>query len=260
MRLDNILVLKGLFKSRNKSQEAIKNGIVFCDGKQIKKPSFEVSLDTDIKIDGEVLPYVSRAGLKLEKAVTVFNLNFHNKVMLDIGSSTGGFTDCAIQKGVNKVVAVDVGSNVMEETLRCHEKVELYEQTDIRELDLNIANQCQIATIDVSFISVLKILPTLATFENIEEIMCLIKPQFECGKALADKYKGVILDKSVHKEVISNIIYEFKNYGYACIGLDYSPIKGGSGNIEYLAYFKKNKISKLVNIKSVVDKAFLEIK
>lgn len=256
MRLDNELVIRKLFATRNKSQEAIRSGIVFCDGKSITKPAFEVNANTKIEIVGEKLKYVSRAGLKLEKAIEVFNLSLNNKTMLDIGSSTGGFTDCAIQKAIKKVIAVDVGTDVMDSVLRANEKVELYENTDIREMDTGLLKNVNLATIDVSFISVTKIIDIFAHLPNLKEVMCLIKPQFECGKTIADKYRGVVLDKQVHYSVISDIISAFKQLGFNLIGLSPSPIKGGSGNIEYISYFRNDKISKLINIKDIINTAF----
>ena len=256
MRLDNELVLRKLFETRNKSQEAIRSGIVFCDGKSITKPAFDVSESTKIEIIGEKLKYVSRAGLKLEKAIEVFNLNLVNKVMLDIGSSTGGFTDCALQKKAKKVIAVDVGTDVMDKTLRENPNVDLYENTDIRNIDINILKEVNIATIDVSFISVTKIIDIFKSAPNITTIMCLIKPQFECGKQIADKYRGVVLDKQVHYSVICDINTAFKQIGFSMLGLAPSPIKGGSGNIEYISLFKSDQIGKLINIKDVINNAF----
>ena len=256
MRLDNELVIRKLFDTRNKSQEAIRSGIVFCDGKNVTKPAFEVTCDTKIEIMGEKLKYVSRAGLKLEKAIEVFNLNLTNKIMLDIGSSTGGFTDCAIQKGIRKVIAVDVGTDVMNSALRQNEKVELFENTDIREMDKIKLQTVNLATIDVSFISVTKIIEIFKDLPNIKEVMCLIKPQFECGKAIADKYRGVVLDKQVHHTVICDVVSAFKQIGFNLLGLSPSPIKGGSGNIEYISYFRNDKISKLINIKDIINTAF----
>ena len=255
VRLDVALVSLGHFKTRNKSQEAIKKGSIKCDGKVQTKCNFPVSESTNIEVL-EVLKYVSRAGLKLEKAIEVFNLNLVNKIMLDIGSSTGGFTDCAIQKGVKLVIAVDVGSDVMDRELRKNPKIKLFEQTDIREMDLNLLTNVQIATIDISFISVTKILPVLSNLENLKEIVLLIKPQFECGKQIADKYKGIILNKTIHKDIINNIIKEFSNISFYCQGVSPSPIKGGSGNIEYVSYFKKDASPKLINIQNVINKAF----
>jgi len=255
LRLDVALVNLGYFKTRNKSQEAIKSGIVKCNGKVQTKCNFSVDLNTKIEV-GEVLKYVSRAGLKLEKAIEVFNLNLVNKIMLDIGSSTGGFTDCAIQKGIKKVIAVDVGTDVMDSELKKNPKIELYEQTDIREMDKKLLSDVQIATIDISFISVTKILPVLEYLDNLKEIVLLIKPQFECGKQIADKYKGLILNKTIHKDIINNIIKQFSNINFYCQGLAPSPIKGGSGNIEYISYFKKDASLKLINIQKVINEAF----
>ena len=256
MRLDNELVLRKIFPTRNKSQEAIRSGIVFCDGKSINKPAFDVDSNTKIEIVGEKLKYVSRAGLKLERAIEVFNINLTNKVMLDIGSSTGGFTDCALQKNVKKVIAVDVGTDVMDKSLRDNPKLELYENTDIREMDVNLLKDVNIATIDVSFISVTKVIDIFNKLPNLATVMCLIKPQFECGKAVADKYRGVVLDKQVHYSVICDVISAFKQIGFNLTGLAPSPIKGGSGNIEYLSLFKTDEMSKLINIKEVINTAF----
>lgn len=256
MRLDNELVLRKIFSTRNKSQEAIRSGIVFCDGKSITKPAFDVNSFTKIEIVGEKLKYVSRAGLKLERAIEVFNLNLTNKVMLDIGSSTGGFTDCALQKNVKKVIAVDVGTDVMDKSLRDNKNVELYENTDIRNIDINKLTEANIATIDVSFISVTKIIELFIKLPKLTTVMCLIKPQFECGKTVADKYRGVVLDKQVHYSVICDVISAFKQIGYNFVGLSPSPIKGGSGNIEYLSLFKTDEMSKLINVKEIINLAF----
>lgn len=259
MRLDIELVRRNLFRSRTSSQEAIRNGIVFCDGKMIKKSSFEVSEMTNIEIKGETLKYVSRAGLKLEGAIYAFNLHFDNKIMLDIGSSTGGFTDCALQHNVKRVIAVDVGSDVMDNALRGNPKIELHEQTDIRDIESERLKDVQLTTIDVSFISVLKILESIKDLPNLNEIVCLIKPQFECGKQLADKYKGVVLNKTVHKEVIDSVIKGFSCIGFNCQGVEPSCIRGGSGNIEYVSYFVKTLPPKLVFVQKVIDKAFMNI-
>lgn len=256
MRLDQALVALNIMSSRNKSQDAIRAGIVFCNGKKISKPSYEVTEDTKIEIKGEVLKYVSRAGLKLEKAVQVFNINFHNKVMLDIGSSTGGFTDCALQMGVKKVIAVDVGSDVMDKNLRTNPKIELFENTDIRTLDSNILKTVDLATIDVSFISVAKIIDVFCLCDRLKEIVCLIKPQFECGKEIADKYKGIVLNSTIHKQVITNVIRAFEDIGFSCVGVDSSPIRGGSGNVEYISYFKKDAIKKIIHLDNIITSAF----
>ncbi|MBO5141735.1 MAG: TlyA family RNA methyltransferase [Clostridia bacterium] len=238
-RLDNELLEKGLFKTKSKAQQAIKSGIIYCNGKQITKCGYEVNEQTKIEIKGEVLKYVSRGGLKLEKALRTWNIDLTNKIMIDIGSSTGGFSDCAIQNGIEKIYAIDVGTEQFDKILAQNPKINLYEQTDFRTIDEEIIKDAMLITIDVSFISVTKLIEKISKLENVKEIICLIKPQFECGKEIADKFKGVILDKEVHNEVIKNVTNSFENIGYSCEGVTISPIKGGDGNTEYLAYLKK---------------------
>lgn len=254
-RIDIELVKRGIFKTRNKAQNEIKNKIIFCNNICITKPSFDVT-DTDIiEIKGEKLKYVSRGGLKLEKAIKEFNIDLKNKILIDIGSSTGGFSDCALQNGIKKVYAIDVGTDQFDKTLRLNNKIDLYENTDFRNIDNNIINDANIASIDVSFISVTKLTNKLKELTNLKEVICLIKPQFECGKEISDKYKGVPLNKEVHKSVIENVIKSFKDNNYYINSLTSSPIKGGNGNIEYLAYFKRDK-ERSINIEEVVNKAF----
>ena len=254
-RIDIELVKRGIFETRNKAQNEIKNKIIFCNNICITKPSFDVT-DTDIiEIKGEKLKYVSRGGLKLEKAIKEFNIDLKNKILIDIGSSTGGFSDCALQNGIKKVYAIDVGTDQFDKTLRLNNKIDLYENTDFRNIDNNIINDANIASIDVSFISVTKLTSKLKELTNLKEIICLIKPQFECGKEVSDKYKGVPLNKEVHKSVIENVIKSFKDNNYYINSLTSSPIKGGNGNIEYLAYFKRDK-ERSINIEEVVNKAF----
>ena len=254
-RIDIELVKRGIFETRNKAQNEIKNKIIFCNNICITKPSFDVT-DTDIiEIKGEKLKYVSRGGLKLEKAIKEFNIDLKNKILIDIGSSTGGFSDVAIQNGIKKVYAIDVGTDQFDKTLRLNNKINLYENTDFRNIDNNIINDANIASIDVSFISVTKLTNKLKELTNLKEVICLIKPQFECGKEVSDKYKGVPLNKEVHKSVIENVIKSFKDNNYYINSLTSSPIKGGNGNIEYLAYFKRDK-ERSINIEEVVNKAF----
>ena len=254
-RIDIELVKRGIFETRNKAQNEIKNKIIFCNNICITKPSFDVT-DTDIiEIKGEKLKYVSRGGLKLEKAIKEFNIDLKNKILIDIGSSTGGFSDCALQNGIKKVYAIDVGTDQFDKTLRLNNKINLYENTDFRNIDNNIINDANIASIDVSFISVTKLTNKLKELTNLKEVICLIKPQFECGKEISDKYKGVPLNKEVHKSVIENVIKSFKDNNYYINSLTSSPIKGGNGNIEYLAYFKRDK-ERSINIEEVVNKAF----
>ena len=254
-RIDIELVKRGIFETRNKAQNEIKNKIIFCNNVCITKPAFDVT-DTDIiEIKGEKLKYVSRGGLKLEKAIKEFNIDLKDKTLIDIGSSTGGFSDCALQNGIKKVYAIDVGTDQFDKTLRLNNKIDLYENTDFRNIDNNIINDANIASIDVSFISVTKLTNKLKELTNLKEVICLIKPQFECGKEISDKYKGVPLNKEVHKSVIENVIKSFKDNNYYINSLTSSPIKGGNGNIEYLAYFKRDK-ERSINIEEVVNKAF----
>ncbi|MBO5530196.1 MAG: TlyA family RNA methyltransferase [Bacilli bacterium] len=248
-RLDSLLVKKGLVVSRTRGEYEIKNGNVLVDGKVVTKPSTKFNEDVKIEINNK-LDYVSKGALKLLKAIDTFNIDLSNKVMLDIGSSTGGFSDVALRNNIKKVIAVDVGTNQFDKELQKDSRIELHENTDIR--SLIIKDEIDTATIDISFISVTKIIDKLKDI-NPKEIVLLIKPQFECGKEISDKYKGIPLNKEVHKKVIENIINSFESIGYYILGLTYSPIKGGSGNIEYLGYFTKTDknnidIEKNVNI------------
>lgn len=250
-RLDSLLVKKGLVVSRTRGEYEIKNGNVLVDGKVVTKPSTKVSDESEIVINNK-FDYVSKGALKLLKAIEVFNIDLNNKVMLDIGSSTGGFSDVALRNNIKKVIAVDVGTNQFDINLQKDSRVELHENTDIR--NFIITDKIDTATIDISFISVTKIISKLDEI-NPKEIVLLIKPQFECGKEISDKYKGIPLNKEVHKNVIKNIIKSFEEIGYYISGLTYSPITGGSGNIEYLGYFTKyNKQD--IDIDNVVDISF----
>ena len=250
-RLDNYLVKNGLVKTRTRSKYEIENGNVSVNGKVVTKPSFKVSDEDEIIVNNS-FDYVSKGALKLLKAKEEFNIDFNNKVMLDIGSSTGGFSEVALRNNIKKIIAIDVGKDQFNKDLQKDDRVELHEETDIR--DFNIKEKIDLITIDVSFISVLKIIDKIKEI-NPNEIVLLIKPQFECGKEIADKYKGIPLNKEVHKEVINRVINNFKNINYMIQDLTYSPVTGGSGNIEYLAYFTKNNF-KEINIQSIVEKSF----
>ncbi len=250
-RLDNTLVKRNLISSRTRAIYEIKNGNVLVNDKVIVKPS-KIVKDEDNIIIKNKLNYVSKGALKLVKAIDKFNIILKNKVLLDIGSSTGGFTDVALRNDIKKVIAVDVGKDQFNEKLKEDKRVELYEQTDIR--SFTPKDKVDIVTIDISFISVLKIIDKLKEISPCE-ILLLIKPQFECGKEISDKYKGIPLDKSVHYNVINNIINSFNKEGFYIQNLTYSPIRGGSGNIEYLGYFSKEK-TKEIDINGVIKKAF----
>ena len=170
-----------------------------------------------------------------------WNLQLMGKTMLDIGSSTGGFSDCAIQNGIQKLYAIDVGSDQFDVELAKNPKICLMEKTDFRKIEKEKIQDANFATIDVSFISVTKLLEKMRQLTNLQEVVCLIKPQFECGKEIANQYQGVILNSEVHMKVISTILQAFQEIGFLCDVLTFSPIRGGDGNIEYLAYFKRQE-------------------
>ena len=259
-RIDIELVNRNLIDTRAKAQNAIKEGLIYCNDKLVTKCSLDVSENDIIEIKGELLKYVSRGGLKLEKALKEFSINLSGKVMCDIGSSTGGFSDCAIQNGVKEIYAIDVGSNQLDEKLKALSNIHLYESTDFRNMDNAILESVDIVTIDVSFISVTKLISKIGELDNAKEIMCLVKPQFECGKENADKYKGIINNKQIHFDVIEKLKNEFSSIGFYMNGLTYSPIKGGSGNIEYLMYLEKGVDSASgnnnIDIRHIINEAF----
>ncbi len=256
MRVDVALVNAGLFESRTRAAEAVRDGVVFYGEQQITKPSFIVE-DVDLlSVRGDVMPYVSRGGLKLEHALKEFRIDMSGRQMVDIGSSTGGFCDVALRNGIAHIVAIDTGTDQMHKSLRDNPKIDLHEQTDFRCIDDSLVANIDIATIDVSFISVTKILDKLATLPKLREVVCLIKPQFECGPEISARYRGVIRNIDVHKSVIQNVISAFLEHGFGCVGLTKSPIRGGSGNIEYLAHFVRGKQGVEVDIENTVRDAF----
>ena len=239
MRIDVVLVNLGLFESRNRAANALRDGAVFYGEQKITKPSFDVENPDLISVRGAVMPYVSRGGLKLEHALNKFHIDLFGRNMIDIGSSTGGFCDVALRHGVGHIVAVDTGTNQMHKSLRGHKKIDLHEQTDFRHIDDSCVADVDIATIDVSFISVTKILDKLATLPKLREVICLIKPQFECGPEISARFRGVIRDAAVRAAAVENVVAAFVARGFECRGVTQSPIAGGSGNIEFLAHFIK---------------------
>lgn len=256
IRLDIALTERGLLPSRSTSKDFIKRKQVYVNNKLIEKASFLVSENDNIELKSE-LKYVSRGALKLEKAMNTFHIDFKNKIMLDIGSSTGGFTNLALQNNIKEVIAVDVGTNQLHKSLRNNKKISLFEQTDFRDMDTDFIKSADIITIDVSFISVKKLIPKISLLTNAKELVLLIKPQFECGKEASDNYHGIILNKDIHKNVIKDLINEFNDIHFYLNGLTYSPLQGGSGNIEYLAYFtRKEEIN--IDTNAVVKEAFKE--
>lgn len=241
-RLDILLVEKGICESREKAKTNIMAGLVFVDGQRVDKAGEKVKVDADIVFKGEKLKYVSRGGLKLEKAMNTFGINLAGKVCMDIGASTGGFTDCMLQNDASKVFAVDVGYGQFAWKLRTDERVVCMEKTNIRYVtpqDIGVA--LDFASIDVSFISLRTIMPAVKELlaEN-GEVVALIKPQFEAGRDKVGK-KGVVREKSVHLEVINTIINFLLENDFNVLGLSYSPIKGPEGNREYLVYFTRDK-------------------
>lgn len=263
-RLDVYLVNKGYYETRNKAQSAILAGDILVDNKIVDKVSFKVDETNLVSTCKNSLPYVSRGGLKLEKALEVFNIDVKDKTCIDIGSSTGGFTDCLLQNGANKVYAVDVGTNQLAEKLKNDKRVVARENTNFRTIntkeykDLNL----EIATCDVSFISLTYI------FENVSKILngtgcfiALIKPQFETEKKEHNK-NGVVNDKKVHLKVIENLIHSASNSNLYLNKLDYSPIRGEkSGNIEYISLFSFNpKNVNLIDVNAIIDLAFKELR
>ena len=241
-RLDVLLVNKGIITSRERAKTCIMAGEVFVNGQRVDKAGEKVSVDSQIEYRGEKLKYVSRGGLKLEKAMKVYPINLENKVCMDIGASTGGFTDCMLQNGAKKVFSVDVGYGQFAWKLRCDERVVCMERTNIRYVTPeDIKELLDFASIDVSFISLRTIMPAVKELlKDNGSVVALIKPQFEAGKDKVGK-KGVVRDKAVHKEVVTNIVNFLIDNEFTVLGLSFSPIKGPEGNREYLVYFTKDK-------------------
>lgn len=237
-RIDVMLVEQGLAETREKAKRAIMAGLVYANEERLDKPGEKIPSDTVLTIKGKVMPYVSRGGLKLEKAIKAFDLDLKDKVMLDIGSSTGGFTDCGLQNGVKLSYALDVGYNQLAWKLRQDERVVVMERTNFRyvtpaDLEGEMPN---FASIDVSFISLTLILPVLKTLlVSGSDVAALIKPQFEAGKEQVGK-KGIVRDSKVHLQVINKILDFSLALGFDVQHLTYSPITGGDGNIEFLVH------------------------
>lgn len=239
-RLDVILVNRGLAASREAAKAHIMAGEVFAGGVREDKPGTKIDINADIELRGDKLKYVSRGGLKLEKAVAEFGLSLQGKVCIDIGASTGGFTDCMLQNGASFVFAIDVGYGQFAWKLRTDERVRCMEKTNIRYVKPeDLGREADFASVDVSFISLTKVLPAASgLLKDGGEIVCLIKPQFEAGREKVGK-KGVVRDIGTHKEVIVKIINYAAENGWGIIDISFSPIKGPEGNIEYLIYMKK---------------------
>lgn len=262
-RLDVLLVSRGLAPSREKAKTMIMEGNVFVNNNREDKAGSTFADDCKIEIHGNTLKYVSRGGLKLEKAMTHFGITLDGKVCMDIGASTGGFTDCMLQNGASKVYSVDVGYGQFAWKLRQDPRVVCMEKTNIRYVTPeDIDDALDFASVDVSFISLTKVLgPARALLKDNGQMVCLIKPQFEAGREKVGK-KGVVRDKVVHEEVINKVIDFALEIGFSIHNLEYSPIKGPEGNIEYLVYIEKTSEAvkeESVDVHAVVEAAHGEL-
>ena len=240
-RLDVLLVKRGLAPSREKAKAIIMSGIVFVDNEREDKAGTTFDEKVNIEVRGKTLKYVSRGGLKLEKAMDVFGVKIEGKTCMDVGASTGGFTDCMLQNGAVKVYSVDVGHGQLAWKLVQDDRVICMDRTNIRYVTPDqIDDVLDFASIDVSFISLTKVLlPVKNLLKENGQIVCLIKPQFEAGRENVGK-KGVVRDKKVHIQVIEKVIEYAMSIGFKILNLDYSPVKGPEGNIEYLLYLKNH--------------------
>ena len=255
-RLDVLLVEKGLAPSREKAKAIIMAGIVYVDGNKEDKAGTTFPVNAVIEIKGKTLPYVSRGGVMLEKAMQKFPITLSGKVCMDVGSSTGGFTDCMLQNGATKVYAIDVGHGQLAWKLRNDERVVCMEKTNIRYVvPEDIDELAAFSSIDVSFISLTKVLlPVKNLLTEDGQVVCLIKPQFEAGREKVGK-KGVVRDRAVHEEVIRMVMDYASSIDFYPLALDFSPVKGPEGNIEYLLFLSKNKQDQ-----EIVDASSIDIK
>ena len=261
-RLDVLLVKRNLADSREKAKAIIMSGNVFVEGQREDKAGTTFPEEVNIEVRGHVLPYVSRGGLKLEKAMKEFYVTVDGKVCTDVGSSTGGFTDCMLQNGAKKVFAIDVGRGQLDWKLRSDARVVCLERTNARYLSTEqIPEALDFASIDVSFISLKLIFPALyALLCEGGEVACLIKPQFEAGREKVGK-KGVVRDPAVHLEVLESFLRHAKENNFTVLGITYSPIRGPEGNIEYLGYLKKGGEADCVpDLRALVDASHSALK
>lgn len=261
-RLDVLLVKRNLAESREKAKAIIMSGNVFVEGQREDKAGTSFPEEVHIEVKGNVLPYVSRGGLKLEKAIANFDVDVADKVCTDVGSSTGGFTDCMLQNGAKKVFAIDVGRGQLAWKLRQDVRVVCMEKTNIRYVTLeDLGEPIDFSSIDVSFISLTKVLePIYHYLKESGQIVALIKPQFEAGREKVGK-KGVVREKSTHIEVIEKVRQYAVSIGFSILNLDFSPIKGPEGNIEYLIHLEKcgpglGSTDEKIHVKDTVEAAF----
>lgn len=256
IRADVLIVQKGLAKSREQAKRMIMAGDAIAGTMRIDKPGELLDADAEIRIKENSIKYVSRGGYKLEKILDTFDIDLQDKIAMDIGSSTGGFTDCMLQHGAKKVYAIDVGYNQLAYSLRIDERVVVMEKTNFRTMDVGIINErIDFISIDVSFISLKHIFPNASKLISDTGYICaLIKPQFEAGKEKVGK-KGVVRDEKVHEEVIENVLGLAKEEGLYPVKLTYSPIRGQEGNIEFLVLLQKENSEYNFDIKEIVKEA-----
>lgn len=256
VRADVLIVQKGLAKSREQAKRMIMAGDAIAGTMRIDKPGELLDADAEIRIKENSIKYVSRGGYKLEKILDTFDIDLQDKIAMDIGSSTGGFTDCMLQHGAKKVYAIDVGYNQLAYSLRIDERVVVMEKTNFRTMDVGIINErIDFISIDVSFISLKHIFPNASKIVSDTGYICaLIKPQFEAGKEKVGK-KGVVRDEKVHEEVIENVLGLAKEEGLYPVKLTYSPIRGQEGNIEFLVLLQKENSEYNFDIKEIVKEA-----
>lgn len=259
IRLDVAVFERGFAPSREKAKAIIMAGQVFVNNQKVDKVGTQIKETDVLEVRGNTLKYVSRGGLKLEKAMGAFSLNLSQKICMDVGASTGGFTDCMLQNGAKKVYAVDVGYGQLAWRLRCDERVQNLERTNFRYVTENeIKDPIDFASVDVSFISLKHIFPNLNKFLAPEATaVCLIKPQFEAGREKVGK-KGVVREKGTHEEVINSVISMALQNGFSVLGLTFSPVKGPEGNIEYLLYVQKSdnaEVTEGIDVHATVEES-----
>ncbi|NLM03562.1 MAG: TlyA family RNA methyltransferase [Clostridiales bacterium] len=254
IRLDVLLTEKGFFDSREKARRVIMAGSVYVNNQKYDKPGTKVDIDSKIDIRGNVFPYVSRGGLKLEKAIKEFNIILKDLICIDIGASTGGFTDCMLQNYAKKVYTIDVGYGQLDWKLRQDPRVVTMERTNIRYVKPeDLVDLADFVSIDVSFISLKLVLPVVKNLINDSaEIVALIKPQFEAGRENVGK-KGVVKDINIHKEVVSEIVEFAKEMNFHISNFSFSPIKGPEGNIEYLIHLKNIRDKQDISIEKIYN-------
>lgn len=259
-RLDVILTRRQIFASREKAKASVMAGLIYVDGQRIDKPGTQINEDAEITVKEALCPYVSRGGLKLEKALEAFDFSLEGATAVDIGASTGGFTDCMLQKGAEKVFAIDVGYGQLDWKLRNDPRVVNMEKTNVRYLDKDaVDSNVDFISIDVSFISLKLIFPVAAgLLSGNGSLVCLVKPQFEAGREQVGK-KGIVRDPAVHREVIKKVIRYGEDNGLYSHSLTYSPVTGTKGNIEYLLYMKKTPADTEIDINGTVEASHLQL-